>query len=206
MAAQLAVDATLTDPALQDTLAAYGYDRTRLLEGQALYRQALALTQQRRAEAGAQFAATDARAAAHAQAHAVFMRHVTAARVALREDRGAAEKLDLAARKYTQAGWLLQAQQFYTNALADEAIVARLARYGATRELLMAAQDLVAAVADGMVAQHGRKAAAQETTRARDTALRALDRWMRDFMSIARIALKAQPQALEKLGVIVVRS
>ena len=44
-------------------------------------------------------------------------------------------------------------------------------------------------------------AAAQETTRARDAALQALNRWMRDFRAIARIALADQPQRLEQLGV-----
>src|SRR4051812_46054598 len=45
--------------------------------------------------------------------------------------------------------------------------------------------------------------AAQESTRARDDALAALDAWMSDFVQIARVALQARPQLLEKIGVAV---
>src|SRR5437016_507074 len=82
-------------------------------EGRGLREQALSLVQQQRARLGAQFAATDARATAQAQAHAIYIRHIGVARVALRGDRGAAQALDLAARKRSKSGWLVQAQQFY---------------------------------------------------------------------------------------------
>jgi hypothetical protein len=109
MAAQVAIEAVLADPKLQDALAPYGYDTTRVLQGKALREQTLALVQQQRASVGDKFAATDSRAAAQEQAHVAYMRHVALARIALRDDRGAAQKLDLSARKRTQAGWLLQA-------------------------------------------------------------------------------------------------
>src|SRR5215211_89212 len=125
VAAQIAIEAVLVDAALQEAMVAYGYDMTRMLQGQALREQALGLVQQQHARMGAQLAATDARATAQAQAHAIYMRHVGVARVALRGDRGAAQALDLAARKRSKSGWLLQAQQFYTNLLGDAAIVAK---------------------------------------------------------------------------------
>jgi hypothetical protein len=101
-----------------------------------------------RAALGDRYAATDARASTHAQAQAVYRRHVAVARVALRGERGAAQKLDLAnSRKRTQAGWLIQAQQFYTNTLGDSAIAQKLAAYGIAREQLVDAQRMVAAVA-----------------------------------------------------------
>ncbi len=189
-AAQLAIESVLADPALRDALAARGYDTARILEGRALVDQALALTQQQRARVGERFAATDARASAQAVAHIDYMRHVRVARVALRDDRGAAQALDLGARKRKQAGWLLQARQFYANALAGATIVDRLAVYGVTREQLIAARDRVEAVGASAVAQQSRKGVAQETIRARNVALAALNRWMRDFLEIARLALE----------------
>jgi hypothetical protein len=203
LAAQLACEAVLNDRELQASLAAYGYDAARLAEGKALRDQALALHQRQRAGYGEQFAATDAHSAAQAQAHAAYMRHLAVARVALREDRGAAQKLDLAARKRTQAGWLLQARQFYANALGEPAIVGKLAAFGVAREQLEAAEQLVAAVEAVLVARQSKQGQAQEATRARDAALSALNRWMRDFVAIARVALAEQPQLLERLGVAV---
>jgi len=201
--AQIAIEAVLADPVLQEAMAAYGYDATRMLQGQALREQTLGLVQQQRARLGAQLAATDARATAQAQAHAIYMRHVGVARVALRGDRGAAQALDLAARKRNKSGWLLQAQQFYTNLLDDSVIVAKLAGFGLTQAQIAAGQQLVAEVAAGDVAQRSRWGLSQETMTKRDAALDALNDWMRDFLAIARIALAEQPQTLEKLGIIV---
>jgi len=127
VAAQVAIDIVMADPSLQAIMAAYGYDVARMRQGRALREQALALYQQQRTALGDRFAATDARASAHARAHAVYIRHLAVARVALRGDRGAAQKLDLAkSRKRAQAIWQIQAQQFYANALSDSAIVKRL--------------------------------------------------------------------------------
>jgi hypothetical protein len=201
MAAQVAIETVLADTQLQDALAPYGYDTTHMLQGQALRALALALVQQQRASVGDQFAAIDSRAKSQAQAHTVYMRHVALARIALRDDRGATQKLDLSARKRTQAGWVLQAQQFYTNALAEPAIITKLARYSVTYAQLLAAQALVGEVATGIVTQQSRKGIAKESKQARDAALQALNRWMRDFMAVARIALADQPQRLAQLGV-----
>src|SRR5258708_3790966 len=55
VSAQIAIEAVLADAALQDAMAAYGYDVARMLEGRALREQALSLVQQQRARLGAQF-------------------------------------------------------------------------------------------------------------------------------------------------------
>jgi hypothetical protein len=193
LAAQVAIEGVLTDARLQSAFAPYGYDLTRMLEGKALRDQAQALAQQQRARAGDQRRATNTRDAAQAQAHTFYMQQVVLARVALRDDRGAAQTLDLGTRKRTLAGWLMQAQQFYANALNDAAIQEKLATYGVTREQLELGQSKVIAVATGVVAHQQRKGVKQETMRARNAALAALDRWMRDFNAIARVALAERP-------------
>jgi hypothetical protein len=201
-AAQLAIDTVLGDHDLQIALAAYGYDAARMAAGAALRDRALALQQQQHARYGDQYGATDAHASAQAQAHLRYKQHRGVARVALRGDRGAAQTLGLHAPQHTtQAGRLLQAQQFYANALADTVILGALAGYNLTQAHLAAGQAQVAAVATGAVARQTTQSVAQETTRVRDAALQALNRWMRDFLAIARIALADQPQRLAQLGV-----
>jgi len=92
--------------------------------------------------------------------------------VALRRDRGAAEALDLVvARKTTIAGWLMQAQQFYANALNDAAILTRLAAHGLTVEQLEQGQSQVESVAANTVTHRQRKDRKQEATRARDVVI-----------------------------------
>jgi hypothetical protein len=51
------------------------------------------------------------------------------------------------------------------------------------------------------VTQQHCKGIAQESKQARDAALQALNRWMQDFLAVARIALADQPQRLAQLGV-----
>lgn len=45
------------------------------------------------------------------------------------------------------------------------------------------------------------KGEAEEATRTRNLSMQALRKWMREFYSIARIALQDSPQLLEALGV-----
>ncbi len=48
-----------------------------------------------------------------------------------------------------------------------------------------------------------KKGEAEEATRLRNESMKALHLWMKEFRSIARIALQDSPQLLEALGIIV---
>ena len=195
LAAHMALDAALNNQLILDTLAAHGYTASRLMQGQALIVEAQTRYEEQRKLKGEQLAATDARNAARATAHGVYMRHVEIARVALRNDRGTAEMLDLSAtRRRELASWLLQTRQFYANTLNNPDVVSALECYGVTRQLLEGGRALVNAVLASHVTQQQRKSAAEAATRARKAAFAALDRWMRDFKAIARVALAGQPE------------
>jgi hypothetical protein len=201
-AAQVALDNAASDPVLQEALVPFGYDAERLAEGRALLDAAQAAQETMTAEYGDQYEATDALQAAFETADTTYMRHLKVARVALQNERGAAQALALTGRrKRTISGWLDQARQFYDNALGDEAVLAALGRFGITPEALEAARVEIDAVAAANAAQEREKGEAQDATEARDQAMDALDAWMSDFRAIARIALEDRPQQLEKLGI-----
>jgi hypothetical protein len=200
--ARTAIANTLDDSALQSAMIAFGYTPERLREGQALREAAQALCQRQHAAYGDLYAATDALDAAKRQAQANYMRTVGVARVALGSERGGLEMLGLQVqRKRDLAGWLMQAQQFYANALANTAVLDRLVVFGITPELLAAGAREVEMVAACYAAQRQQRGAARSTTRQRDAAIAALDAWMGDFMKIARLALRDQAPSLRKLGV-----
>ena len=202
-AAQVALDNALGDAELQEALAVYGYDADKLQEGRQLYETARSLHDQQRAEYGDQYAATDALQSAWEEAKTVYIRHVKVARVAFKRSRGTWEELGLSGkRKRTISGWLTQARQFYTNALADPDILTALGEFGITQEKLEAGRALVDDVEAANAAQEKEKGEAQAATVARDEALDALDEWMSDFVAIARVALEDRPQQLEKLGIV----
>lgn len=199
--ARVAIANVLADSHLQAAVAAYGYTYARLDQGRALHDAALALDQQQKDIYGGLFSAVDTLDAARRQANDTFMRHVKVARVALKQDRGAQQRLGLLAqRKHTLAGWQSQAGQFYANARANPDILDRLGAFGISEEMLAEGQRLIDAVGQGHAARQHRKGAAQDTTRARDEALAALDAWMADFLKIAQVALQDRPQLLAQLG------
>ena len=198
--AQLALDNALANRAITATLAAYGYTSERLREGAALRDNVRALSQRQRGEYGDLFAAKDTLQALRQQAHQAYMRYVNVARVTFKTDRGTLEALGIAEpRKDRLAHWLEQAQQFYANALADSAILSRMAGFGITSEMLLAGQRQVEQVSGAASTRGRQRAIAKDATRQRDAALAALDAWMADFRKIARVALHDQPAMLEKL-------
>jgi hypothetical protein len=202
VAANIAIEKVLRAPELQARLDVYGYDRARMLQGQALCQQAMTLYQQQRAQAGEQQAATVARDTARSQAHALYIRHVTIARLALKDAANATTALDLRQRKRTQAGWLVQAQLFYANLLGNPALLAKMAEYGVAQAQLQAVQAQVATVGSKIVARSQSATSTREVTRTRDTALRALDQWMNSFLTMARVALADLPQQPDQLVIL----
>jgi hypothetical protein len=66
----------------------------------------------------------------------------------------------------------------------------------------MEGQTLVADVEAKLNSQLKEKGEAQTATQARDEAFDAMQEWMSDFIGIARIALEAQSQYLEMLGIV----
>src|SRR5215216_2491096 len=93
--AQVAITNTLTDPILQGALITFGYGAERLQEGNQLRENLRTLYQQQSGAYGDLFAAKDELAATQKQAHAIYMDYVTVARIALKRDRGAGQKLAL---------------------------------------------------------------------------------------------------------------
>lgn len=188
-------------PEIAAALADFGYDDARMQAGADLLAQArqLHLAQQR--EYGEQYAATAALTEAHAAADALFTTHRKLAKLALKHNPQAQTELALAGRKkLSLSGWLGQAGQFYSNALASPVAQAALARYNITPEKLQQGQTLVQAVATHNHAQEREKSEAQQATQQRDAALDALDEWLMEFKTVAEIALAGQPQRLEALG------
>ena len=190
LASQLTIDRVLGNPQLQALLDTHGYPAEVMLKGRALRDQALALHHQQRASYRAKLAATAALNMAQRQATSVFARHVATARVALQDDPTVARALAMdIPRQRNRASKLMQAQHFYTNLLIDPALVARMTVYGVDEKQLIKAQDAVKQVEAGLVTQQDTRATALAATQARNDAMDALNRWMQNFLAMARVAL-----------------
>lgn len=189
--------------AISTAIAPFGYDATALSSGMALYTTASDLQSKQKQEYGEQFTATAGLQLSKANANKTYMRHVKLARVALRNDRGAYEALQLSgSRKQSTSGWVQQAKIFYANALASADIVDKLSVLTMTTEVLTAGQTQVTEVETKLSDQLKEKGEAQAATQARDAAFDDLQDWMSDFVAIARIALENDSQLLEMLGIV----
>lgn len=201
--AQVAIENARSNAVIKEALGFVGYDDARMDAGKALYDNAEQKQIQQKKEYGEQYAATDALEASRAIANSVLMRHVKLARIALKNQRGLWQTLELEGRrKRSYSGWIKQAKVFYTNALDSEEIKAILVTMGITEQALTDGLAAVTDVESKLAQQLKEKGEAQEATRVRDEAFDDLDEWMDDFIAVCRIALEDQPQYLEMLGIV----
>jgi hypothetical protein len=200
--AQSALTNARNDPQLAALLAAYGYDAQRLEQGQALRSAALALHDQQKDLYDGLRSARSKLSTFERAVYKRYMHHLKIARTAFEQDPDTRARLELGGRRAeARAGWLAQARKFYRVALATPEIAQRLITFGAIQAELEQAREQIDQVAARQAERSDGKGSAKGATRARTDALAALDEWMRDFIQVARVALKAHPELLDKLGV-----
>ncbi|MEL6605988.1 MAG: hypothetical protein AAFP20_22475 [Cyanobacteria bacterium J06614_10] len=200
--ASIATENALRVETIRTALQGFGYTQTRLQTGRELC-QALRTAQiQKNAAYGEQIGATAALNTAWDDARQHYMPLVQIARVAFKGDAATATELGLKGdRAKSLTRWLTQANQFYTNALASDTVLAGLGTFGITRKKLRTAQKSLQAVEAAAFAQEQAKGAAQRATQKRNAAVKALRSWLSDFIAIAKIALAQDVQQLESLGI-----
>lgn len=187
-----------------DTLTAHGFGAAKIDEGAAMLATARDLDAAKASAYGEQMGATEAVQMAWRTADKTYSVHRKLARLALRDDEQAQVALLLNERKAPLlSNWLVQAEIFYANGLANGEILAAVGQYNVTEAVLMAGKTAVSQVAHLRAVQQQRKAIARQTTKRRNDALDALYEWHKVFRTIAKIALEGD-QMLESLGLKIV--
>jgi len=200
-AARLALTNALAEDELLSALAQYGYDEARLQQGKGLYESTLAVWQSQQQKQSRRRAAVAAYEQANAAATHAYMRSVKLCRTLYRDDPVTYRGLGLlGGRSRSFASKVAQMRLFYTSALGSPEILSTLAGYGFTESQLQADFALVTALESARSQREVENGAVQDATRNRRQAISALERWMGDFASIARLALEENPQRLEMLG------
>jgi hypothetical protein len=188
-------------PDVADALAEYGCDTAYLDEGRARRTAARDALSNRDLLYGRQQELTRQAQEALRTARREYGSLVRIARAVFRDQPGLLVQLGIAGRTPNAlAALLAAADTLFANA-TDPAIALELTKHGYTpiriAEVLAAFQALRAA----NEAQEIAKGATQQATQELQAAMRALDEWMSQFRSIARVALRDQPQFLEELGI-----
>ena len=201
-AAQLVIANTLANPDIQERVAARGYTAGEMAEGQRLWNAASQAVDAQAAAAGAQRLATERAHLAEQRARASYQALVQTVRAVFPPQSAQRKALDIAGpTPDTTAAFISAATTLLNNALGIPEITAVLARYGYDAATLQADRDVILAYQQAVHAQALAMSAAKQATRVQVEALEALHRWVAQYLKIAKIALRSQPELLKALGV-----
>ncbi len=200
----VAIQNTVDNADIQTALAKRGFDAAAMSEAKLLLQSANEFYIGQKNKYGDKFGAKDDFDQLKEEIEDEYNDHVALARVALKNNRGDLEKLQLNSRRdRTISGWLSQAKTFYKNAIDSATIKAALLKKGITEVEMKAVLDKISTLEQKEANKYNTKGDAQNATADRNNAIEELTEWYRDFKETAKVALKKTPQLLEKLGIMI---
>ena len=159
------------------------------------------LNENQKKEYGEASAATDNYNKAENLLHSDYIAHLNLGRIALKNNVAAQIGLGLQGkRKAEEAGYCRQALLFYNGVLADPTYQAALLKKGVPDKELVAMRDGYTKLDELAAAKAKEGGEAQQATKTRNLLYDELKEWYSEFKETAIIALRKQPQAIEKLG------
>jgi hypothetical protein len=196
-AAKLLIDASLADAEIKALVGARGYSAEKLAAGRQLFEAAEAAVSAQNLAESAQLAATAALAAAKTQAIAAYQALAKTARAVLPPTDLPGLSLNKAMPQGANAFSAVAGELF-----ANAASIASLTEYGYDPATLAAERAKISAFEDANRLQETAKSQTISASVTQKAALTALNQWTAQYIKIARIALRAQPEMLKRLGVV----
>lgn len=196
-----AITAARKDPEIAAALAEFGYTDQKLQNGTTFLTSAKMYFSEFAGTNQGQMLYRQELIAAWNAADQLFSIHRRLAQTALKHSPSLIELLGVTGPKYCSlSGWLLQARQFYTNALLSTDAQIALNRFNLNQSKLQNGQILVREVAEleSMLSENFDDL--YETLRI-DGTLDQLVNWFDDFVDICQIALEKKPHLLEKMEI-----
>lgn len=191
-------------PEIASTMVEFGYDTTVIAEGKTLLsetRQSYDFNVSEDDETSEAYASFKA---LKTKLEDTYSMHRKKAKVIFRNDAKIMDKLDVSGslpKAYIK--WLEVVRKFYSVALKDAEIQAKLVRLKVTADELTTTDALVGELEMARGTYLREKGESQEATKAKDAAFAKMDDWMSEFYAVAKIALEDKPQLLESLGKLV---
>ena len=131
----------------------------------------------------------------------IYRSHRKKCKVLFRENYELMLKLDLAnAMPKAYLNLMQSIELFYNELNTNEPAKKDLLGLKVTEDEISKANTLVSEVRTLRKSYLDEKGESQSATKIKDEALKKLDKWMRDFFAVAKIALEDDPQLLESLG------
>ena len=201
--ANIAISNALSDSQIGILLGEYGYQTQKLSEGKVLCEAADAAVKRQVANHGDQKDSTARVLSAEKTARTAYQNLAQVARAAFARDKAklAVLGLDNPMPKSLPL-FITMATALFDNASHTAEITDILASYGYTVEKLSKERGKIVELTAANQAQESAKGAAQQATYEQNKAMEAIDYWMSAFVKVAKVALREQPQLLEKLGIL----
>jgi hypothetical protein len=191
-------------PDLKAQLLEFGYDDARIQVGADLRTNAEMFFQQHLEKRQLWRSMTATVREKLGEAYTVFASYTGWLRKELADDTQAIEVLGLTGPRERNGGRFVdQSTNFYTTAISDTVLQAKLLPFGLTLEKLQAGLGLVNAYNTVYSEYMEVKGDCQRLVVERDKAFKALKSWMAAFIAAGKIAFADNPQTLEMLGIFV---
>lgn len=202
----LRIMGAMNDETILTSLSGLGYNAERLNAGKILLEEVIMLNQKFVKENAELAQAYDLRNKEREEADSLYIKYFTLAKIAFAHDSAAFVALHLNARTTPSLnGWLSQTKNFYSLLLQNQKWTDSLQAFNVSRQDLEAGLKEVLDVEAAASVILKEKGEAQDAVDKRDAKLDELNRWINGFEAVARLALAASPQQLEKLGIVVKR-
>jgi hypothetical protein len=181
-----------------------GYNEDKLLKGREKYANAYDALETWKTAYAEQLGATDEFSKAKKKAYGFYSDIVLMGRYALGENKELREKLENnvnLVRCFDR--WTTHAMRLYTKAKESEPALKLLSEYNITKEKLDLGIQLINDAREKEKTRNDKKGIAQCLTAKKNEALHVLREWLATFKAMCRIEFKTEPQALERLGILV---
>ncbi len=193
----------VSDEGIKTSMAKFGYNETRFNSGQVYYNEVLAMNEIQDEAHAAKLQASIKFKEAHDVAKATFKDNLAIARRALIGDIGSIRELGITGKSpRIFEGWFKMARAFYTTALTNPIIMNRMAIFGVTQQTLEEGLFQINTIEPLFAIQKDKNGLSQVATMSRDAKLAEMYLWYRDFISMARICFRKEPQQLERFGIV----
>ena len=198
---RVALENAENQPQIATTMAEFGYDTEELQKGKQIWQNANNAYNLNKTEDDETNEAYATFVAKKENVEDAYSLHRKKARVVFRSDNITLEKLGIKGSiPQAYIKWMEIVKKFYATATTDTAIQSKLARLKITPEELTATNTLVSELEVARSEYMREKGESQDATLAKDQAIAKLDEWMREFYSVAKIAMEDNIQLLESLG------
>ncbi len=186
---------------IQAEMADYGYDQTAINEGKALFEKAQTLYDKRQTESAEERQAYDIFFEAFKQLKEQYKKDRKKAKVALMKQTELYEPFYLK-KSIPQAylKFIQEAKVFYEQMKDNTEAKPLLARFKLTEEVATAQLGKLQEVMELRAKYEKEKGESQQATKDKNKAFEDISEWMRDFYTVAEIALEDHPQFMESIG------